>query len=140
FATLHHPSRAGLARKLPQPCVILLRFELGADRGVFLHRCALAFIAINPGCLCHKRTPNLGGLGPNSTRFYCRGRTLSSLGSQRLPLQILVCPLTSNLGYVPVRLGLKHQTSPMIALGRKDVPSPRDDLAQALDAALHRFV
>jgi hypothetical protein len=28
----------------------------------------------------------------------------------------------------------------MIPLGRKDVPSPRDDLAQALDAALHRFV
>src|SRR2546423_550330 len=28
----------------------------------------------------------------------------------------------------------------MISLGRKDVPSPRDDLVQALDAALHRFV
>src|SRR5437588_4988727 len=28
----------------------------------------------------------------------------------------------------------------MIPLGRKDVPSPRDDLAQALDQALHRFV
>jgi len=28
----------------------------------------------------------------------------------------------------------------MISLGRKDVPSPKDDLAQALDAALHRFV
>jgi hypothetical protein len=28
----------------------------------------------------------------------------------------------------------------MIPLNRKDVPSPRDDLAQALDAALHRFV
>ena len=28
----------------------------------------------------------------------------------------------------------------MISLGRKDFPSPRDDLAQALDAALHRFV
>src|SRR5437879_9795191 len=28
----------------------------------------------------------------------------------------------------------------MIPLGRKDVPSPKDDLAQALDAALHRFV
>jgi hypothetical protein len=28
----------------------------------------------------------------------------------------------------------------MIPLGRKDFPSPRDDLAQALDAALHRFV
>jgi hypothetical protein len=27
----------------------------------------------------------------------------------------------------------------MISLGRKDFPSPRDDLAQALDAALHRF-
>src|SRR5207237_3074560 len=28
----------------------------------------------------------------------------------------------------------------MIPLGRKDVPSPKDDLAQALDGALHRFV
>ncbi len=28
----------------------------------------------------------------------------------------------------------------MIPLGRKDVPSPKDDLAQALDEALHRFV
>src|ERR1700719_3321888 len=29
---------------------------------------------------------------------------------------------------------------PMISLGRKDFPSTRDDLAQALDAALYRFV
>src|SRR5207244_11374117 len=28
----------------------------------------------------------------------------------------------------------------MLNLGRKDFPSPKDDLAQALDAALHRFV
>src|SRR5438132_8653371 len=28
----------------------------------------------------------------------------------------------------------------MIPLGRKDVPSPKNDLAQALEAALHRFV
>src|SRR5205807_3528748 len=28
----------------------------------------------------------------------------------------------------------------MIPLGRKDFPSPKDDLAQTLDAALHRFV
>src|SRR5207253_10910765 len=28
----------------------------------------------------------------------------------------------------------------MIPLGRKDFPSPKDDLAQSLDAALHRFV
>ena len=28
----------------------------------------------------------------------------------------------------------------MIPLGRKDVPSPRQDLAEALDTALHRFV
>jgi hypothetical protein len=28
----------------------------------------------------------------------------------------------------------------VISLGRKDFPSPRDDLAQALDAAMHRFV
>src|SRR5213593_2792477 len=40
---------------------------------------------------------------------------------------------------------IKPQTSnitphPMIPLFRKDFPSPREDLAQALDAALHRFV
>src|SRR6266849_4198497 len=28
----------------------------------------------------------------------------------------------------------------MLNLGRQDFPSPKDDLAQALDAALHRFV
>src|SRR2546425_12632446 len=28
----------------------------------------------------------------------------------------------------------------MIPLFRKDFPSPRDDLAQALDAAIHRFI
>src|SRR5712691_3766177 len=59
FATVDHSRRAGIARKLRQTGVILLRLELGADRGVFLHRRALAFIAINPGCLCHKGTRNL---------------------------------------------------------------------------------
>src|SRR6266478_5302745 len=59
FATVHHPRRAGVARKLRQTGVILLRFELGTERGVFLHRRAFAFVAINPGCLCHKGTRNL---------------------------------------------------------------------------------
>src|SRR5260370_37909278 len=38
FATVHHPRRAGVAGKLRQTGVILLRFELGAERGGFLHR------------------------------------------------------------------------------------------------------
>src|SRR5207248_8082564 len=59
FATVHDPRRAGVTRELGQTGVILLRLELGAERGVFLHRRALAFIAINPGCLCHKGTRNL---------------------------------------------------------------------------------
>src|ERR1051326_3316763 len=54
FATVHHSRRAGVARKLRQAGVIFLRLELSAERGVFLHRLALAFVAINPGCLCHK--------------------------------------------------------------------------------------
>src|SRR5882762_7843938 len=54
FATVHHPRRAGVARKLGQTGIIFLRFELGAERGVFLHRLALALIAIDPGHLCHK--------------------------------------------------------------------------------------
>src|SRR5262249_17297320 len=54
FATVYHPRRAGVAWKLGQTGVIFLRFELGAEGGVFLYRLALAFVAINPGCLCHK--------------------------------------------------------------------------------------
>src|SRR6267378_1146079 len=59
FATVHHPRRASVAGKLRQTGVILLRLELGADRGVFLHRRALALVAINPGCFCHKGTRNV---------------------------------------------------------------------------------
>src|SRR6266404_7407766 len=54
FAAVHHSRRAGVAWKLSQTGVILFRFELGAERGVFLHRLALALITINPGHLCHK--------------------------------------------------------------------------------------
>src|SRR5256885_14531635 len=48
FATGHHSGRAGVARKLRQTGVILLRLELSAERGVFLHRLALAVVAIYP--------------------------------------------------------------------------------------------
>ncbi len=54
-ATVHHTCRAGVARKLSQTGVIFLRFELGAQRGIFLYRIALPLIAINPGHLCHKK-------------------------------------------------------------------------------------
>src|SRR5205085_1099081 len=46
---------------------------------------------------------------------------------------------TANSPIGRVRRG-GHQTSPMISLGRKDFPSPRGELAEALDDALHRFV
>src|SRR2546430_5852524 len=69
FATVHHPRRAGVARKLRQTGVIFLRFELGANGGVFLDRLALAFVAINPGCFCHKGTPNLVAKSRFSTCF-----------------------------------------------------------------------
>src|SRR5260370_32899230 len=69
FATVHHPRRAGIARKLRQTGVILLRFELGAKRGVFLHRRAFAFVAINPACLCLKGTRNLVADSRFSTCF-----------------------------------------------------------------------
>src|SRR5207244_2577144 len=69
FATVHDPRRAGVAGELGQTGVILLRLELGPERGVFLHRRALAFIAINPGCLCHKGTPNLIESDGFSTAF-----------------------------------------------------------------------
>src|SRR5438105_3575484 len=55
LATVHHSRRAGVARKLRQTGVIFLRFELSAKGGVFLDRLALAFVAIYPGCLCHKK-------------------------------------------------------------------------------------
>src|ERR1700730_5433223 len=70
FATVHHPRRAGVARKLRQTGVILLRFELGAERGVLLHRRALTFVAIDPGCLCHKGTRNLVANFRFSTCFW----------------------------------------------------------------------
>ena len=41
--------------KLREAGVVFLRFELGAQRGVFLYRRTLAFIAVNPGHLCHKK-------------------------------------------------------------------------------------
>src|SRR5947209_8487852 len=69
FATVHHPRRAGIARKLRQTGVILLRFKLRAKRGVFLHRRAFACVAINPGCLCHKGTRNLVANSRFSTCF-----------------------------------------------------------------------
>ncbi len=54
LTTVHHSSRAGVAGKLGQAGIVFFRFELGPHRGVFLHRIALPFIAINPGRLCHK--------------------------------------------------------------------------------------
>src|SRR6266567_6651647 len=80
FATVHYPRRAGVARKLRQTGVILLRFEFGAERGVFLHRRALAFVAINPGCLCHKATRNLVANFRFSTCFLLARRSFSEGG------------------------------------------------------------
>src|SRR5438132_13901062 len=55
-ATVHYTRWAGVARQRRETGVILFRFQLGAQSGVLFHRCAFAFIAINPGGLGHKRT------------------------------------------------------------------------------------
>ena len=54
LAAVHHPGGAGIAGELGQADVVLFRFQLSALSGIFLDRRALAFIAVNPGCLCHK--------------------------------------------------------------------------------------
>ena len=59
LAAIYHPRRAGIARQLRETGIILLRLQLGAHRGVFLHRRALAVVAIDPGGLGHKEAPNV---------------------------------------------------------------------------------
>src|SRR6266513_2793914 len=59
FATVHNTRRTGIARQLRQAGIVLLRFQLSPQRSIFLHRRALAFIAINPGSLGHKKRLNL---------------------------------------------------------------------------------
>ena len=61
LAAVDDTGRAGIARQLQEPDVILLRLELSTESGVFRHRLALAFIAINPGSLRHKGTRKLAG-------------------------------------------------------------------------------
>ena len=47
-AAVHQPDRAGIARQLGQPGVIVLGFQLGTERGILLHRRALALVALDP--------------------------------------------------------------------------------------------
>src|ERR1700722_9018367 len=51
LAAIHDAGRACIAWKLRQASVILLRFELRPQRGIFLHRRTFAVISIDPGCL-----------------------------------------------------------------------------------------
>src|SRR5712692_5478480 len=79
FAAVHHPCRAGIARKLGQTGVIFLRLQLGTQGGVFLDCRALAVVTIDPGFGRHKGTRNLVESPGNSTgifrlAFSCRGR------------------------------------------------------------------
>jgi hypothetical protein len=70
LAAIHHPGGAGVTRQLREADVILLRLELSAERGVLLHRLALAFVAIDPRGLRHKGTRKLTGNGLCATDFW----------------------------------------------------------------------
>src|ERR1051325_5309747 len=48
LATIHHPGGAGIAGQLRETDIILFRLQLRPQRGVFLHRLALAVVAVNP--------------------------------------------------------------------------------------------
>src|SRR5690606_14343903 len=52
-AAIHHAGGARVTRQFLQRGVILLLFQFGAQRGVFLHRFGLALIALQPCFLSH---------------------------------------------------------------------------------------
>src|SRR4051812_1851783 len=47
-ATVHHAGRARVTRQFRQAGVIALRFQLGTDGGILLHRLLLALVALFP--------------------------------------------------------------------------------------------
>src|SRR5581483_5234312 len=52
-ATVHHSGRAGVARELRQPRIVLLRLEFRPQSGVLLDRLGLFLISFDPGYFCH---------------------------------------------------------------------------------------
>ena len=61
LATIHHARRARVPWQLRQPGVIFFRLQLSPQCRILFHSRALAVVAVNPGCLCHK--------GAESNRF-----------------------------------------------------------------------
>src|SRR5205085_4165977 len=89
FATIDHPSGAGIARQLRQGHIIFLRFELSTKRRIFLHGRALAFVAIDPGHFRHKGTRNVARVAGNANAF----SVLSALDVRRSALDVGRLPL-----------------------------------------------
>jgi hypothetical protein len=69
FAAIHHPGGTGIARQLRKSDVILLRLQLGTERGIFLCRLAFTVVAINPGCFSHKGTRKVAKTPAKATGF-----------------------------------------------------------------------
>src|SRR5207249_5551816 len=80
LATINHPHRTCVARQLREAGIVLLCFQLRPQRGIFLDRRALAFVAVDPGCFRHKGTRKVAEKPPEANRF--RGR-FSAAGSTR---------------------------------------------------------
>src|ERR1017187_5409619 len=54
-AAIHQPRRAGVAWQLGEAGVIAPGLQFRAHRGVFLHRCGFALVALYPCFLGHKK-------------------------------------------------------------------------------------
>src|SRR4029077_6444852 len=69
LATINHPHRTCVARQLREAGIVLLCFQLRPQRGIFLDRRALAFVAVDPGCFRHKGTRKVAEKPPEANRF-----------------------------------------------------------------------
>src|SRR5213594_1971827 len=61
-AAIHHPCRACVPRQLRQTRVILLRFQLGAQRGVLFHRRGFALVSFKPCLFGHTYFASANGI------------------------------------------------------------------------------
>lgn len=100
FTAVNHPGWAGITRKLGQTQVILFRFQLSAERRVFLNGRALAFVAIFPGCFCHNGTRKVARK-PSHARVFCDGRKPVPRRDLLLPVPDCVGVGVGNLERVP---------------------------------------
>src|SRR5262249_25247114 len=53
FTAVYDTRWTGITRQLCEAGIIFLRFQLGAQSGIFLCSCALALITIDPGSFSH---------------------------------------------------------------------------------------